>query len=72
MENFSILVWKDDEKYYVAKNLNLDIVSQWETPEKAIQNLKEATLLYLENNKIEEKNNKSYFLTSFSIQNGKK
>jgi predicted RNase H-like HicB family nuclease len=28
MKKFSVLIWKDDDKYYVAKNLDLDIVSQ--------------------------------------------
>jgi hypothetical protein len=28
MKKFPVLVWKDDDKYYVAKNLELDIVSQ--------------------------------------------
>ena len=48
MKNFPVLVWKDDDKYYVAKNPELDIVSQWITAEEAIKNLKEATELFLE------------------------
>ena len=69
MKNFSVLVWKDDDKYYVAKNLDLDIVSQWITIEDALSNLKEATKLFLEDEKekIEEH---SYFLTSLSLSNG--
>jgi len=70
MKNYSVLVWKDDDKYYVAKNLELDIVSQWLTPEEAVQNLKEATELFLEDRKEEIKQEHSYFLTSLSLSNG--
>ena len=69
MKNFSVLVWKDDDKYYVAKNLDLDIVSQWTSVEEAIENLKEATKLFLEDKKEEIKEH-SYFLTSLSLSNG--
>ena len=70
MKNFSVLVWKDDDKYYVAKNLELDIVSQWTTAEEAIKNLKEATELFLEDNKNNNFKEKSYFLTTLSLVNG--
>ena len=71
MKNFSVLVWKDDNKYYVAKNLDLDIVSQWTTIEEALLNLKEATELFLEDNKdIKLKKEHSYFLTNLSLSNG--
>ena len=71
MKSFSVLVWKDDDKYYVAKNLDLDIVSQWLTIEEAIENLKEATKLFLEDKKEDFKEtNHSYFLTNLYLQNG--
>lgn len=71
MRNFSVLVWKDDDKYYVAKNLDLDIVSQWLTIEEAIENLKEATELFLEDKKEDTKKiNHAYFLTNLYLQNG--
>ena len=69
MKNFSVLVWKDDDKYYVAKNLDLDIVSQWISIEGALNNLKEATELFLEDKKENIKEH-SYFLTSLSLSNG--
>jgi len=51
MFNFSVFVEKEG-KFYVAKNLEFWIVSQWLTYEESIKNLKEATLLYLEDENI--------------------
>ena len=70
MKKFSVLIWKDDDKYYVAKNLDLDIVSQWLTVEEALENLKEATELFLEKETNKNIKNHSYFLTNLSLQNG--
>jgi len=70
MKSFSVLVWKDDDKYYIAKNLDLDIVSQWLTIEEAIENLKEATELFLENSNEDLNIEHSYFLTNLYLQNG--
>jgi predicted RNase H-like HicB family nuclease len=72
MRTYSVLVWKDDDKYYVAKNLALDIVSQWTTPEEAIENLKEATELFLEDKQEKqlEDSKKSFFLTTLALTNG--
>ena len=70
MKKFSVLIWKDDDKYYVAKNLDLDIVSQWLTVEEALENLKEATELFLEDETDKNIESHSYFLTNLSLQNG--
>ena len=70
MKNFSVLIWKDDDKYYVAKNLDLDIVSQWLTVEETLENLKEATELFLEDETNKNIESHSYFLTNLSLQNG--
>jgi predicted RNase H-like HicB family nuclease len=70
MYNFSVLVQKDD-KYFVAHNLELWIVSQWLTHEDSISNLKEATKLYLEDETVKSIENKiidnSYFLTNIKV-----
>ena len=70
MFNFSVFVEKED-KFYVAKNLEFWIISQWLTYEESIENLKEATLLYLEDENINslEKNFKTsnYFLTNMVV-----
>lgn len=47
MRTYSILINKED-KFVVAKNIELWVVSQWSNIEEAIENIKEATELYLE------------------------
>ncbi len=42
------------EKKYVAECLEIDAVSQGETVDEAIKNIKEAIDLYFENEKIED------------------
>ena len=44
---FNIIVWKED-KLFVAKFLELELTSQGQTKQEAIDNLKEAFELYLE------------------------
>jgi len=44
---FAIAVWKEG-KHYVAQCLNVDVSSFGGTEKKALQNLKEALALYLE------------------------
>jgi len=44
---YNIVITKWD-LMYVAQNLELWVVSQWETIEQAITNIQEATELYLE------------------------
>ena len=70
MFNFSVFVEKEG-KFYIAKNLEFWIVSQWLTYEESIQNLKEATLLYLEDENINNFEKKfktsNYFLTNMVV-----
>ena len=70
MYNFNILIEKQ-WKFYVAHNLQLDIVSQWLSYEEALINIKEASILYMEEedksllfNKFEDK---TYSLTNMAI-----
>jgi predicted RNase H-like HicB family nuclease len=44
---FAATVWKD-ENWYVAQCLELDVASQGETEEEALDNLREALDLYFE------------------------
>lgn len=47
-QNFTALVWKED-KWYVARCLEIEVASQGRTKKEAVSNLKEALTLYLEN-----------------------
>jgi len=70
MYNFSVFVQKED-KFYVANNLELWVVSQWNTYDEALSNLREATELYLEDeNKVSLKDkfiNNNYILTNMTV-----
>ena len=44
---FAATVWKEDN-WYVAQCLELDVASQGETGEEALENLREALDLYFE------------------------
>ncbi|MDP2090673.1 MAG: type II toxin-antitoxin system HicB family antitoxin [Candidatus Gracilibacteria bacterium] len=70
MYNFTVLVQKED-KYYVAHNLDLGIVSQGLSHEESITNLKEATKLYLEDETVNSIDKKildnNYFLTNIKV-----
>jgi len=70
MYNFNILIEKEWE-YYVARNLQLWVVSQWSSYEESLANIKEASELYLEweneNNLIKSFVNRNYSLTNISI-----
>lgn len=46
------VVWKED-KFFVAKFLELELASQGKTKKEALTNLKEALELYLEDEKVE-------------------
>ncbi|MGV8119540.1 MAG: type II toxin-antitoxin system HicB family antitoxin [Candidatus Xenobiia bacterium LiM19] len=46
-KTFSASVWKE-EQWYVAHCIEVDVVSQWETEDIALQNLKEAIELHFE------------------------
>ena len=45
---YNIVIWRDPDGWYVAKNLELGVVSQGETVDEATANIQEATDLYLE------------------------
>lgn len=47
MKCFHAVIWKED-KWYVAKALEVEIVSQGKNEKKALNNLKEAVELYFE------------------------
>lgn len=47
MKRVHSVVWKED-KWYVAKALEVEVVSQGKTEKKALENLKEALELYFE------------------------
>lgn len=46
------IIWKE-EKFFVAKLLELELASQGKTKEEALKNLKEALDLYLEDENIQ-------------------
>lgn len=63
---FSAIIEKD-ENMYVAKCPEIGTASQGKTIEEAIENLKEATELYLEEFPLKKK--QKPFLTFFEIKN---
>lgn len=53
MKRFHSVIWKED-KWYIAKALEVEVVSQGRTEKEALDNLKEALELYFEDqSKIE-------------------
>ncbi len=67
MKNYTILISQED-KFYIAKNIELWVISQWLSVDEAIDNIKEATELYLENNDDYKSSLiKRSFLTTISI-----
>lgn len=48
MKNLHYVVWKE-EKWFVAKSLEVEVASQGKTEKEAIKNLREALELYFEN-----------------------
>ena len=70
MINFTVFIEKEWD-IYIAKNLELWIFSQWNTSDEALSNLKEATELYMEDEKkeslLDKIKNKQYFLTMLNI-----
>ena len=70
MLNFTVFIEKEWD-IYIAKNLELWVFSQWKTSDEAIENLKEATLLYVEDepkeNLLSKFKNKQYSLTMLNI-----
>ncbi len=57
------------EKFYVAQCIEYDVVSQWETIEKAVSNLQEAVSLYLQDEDVTpvQHSTTSSFITSFEV-----
>ena len=49
--NVTAVIWQEDE-IYVSKCPELEIASAGDTPQEALENLKEAVELYIENAKI--------------------
>lgn len=66
MTNYNILILQE-WKYFVAKNLDLWIVSQWETIQESLVNIKEATELFLEDEKDTKNIFSQSFLTTISV-----
>jgi predicted RNase H-like HicB family nuclease len=64
METFTAIIEKDEDMF-VAKCSEVGTISQGNTMEEAIKNLKEATELYLEEFPLVEK--PKPFLTTFEI-----
>lgn len=65
MKKFLVIVHREDEMF-VAECPEIGTVSQGNSVEEAISNLKEATELYLEEFPINEE--KDYFITSFDVK----
>jgi predicted RNase H-like HicB family nuclease len=61
---FTAVVYREEEMY-VAQCPEVGTVSQGKTPEEAVDNLKEATELYLEEFPLEEK--RRPFITTFEV-----
>ena len=66
MKKFDVLILQE-WKYFVAKNIDLWIVSQWETINESLLNIKEATELFLEDNNNFVNNYSQSFLTTISV-----
>ena len=49
--NVTAVIWQEDD-VYVSKCPELEIASAGDTPEEALENLKEAVELYIENARI--------------------
>ena len=66
MTNYNILI-SQEWKYFVAKNIDLWVVSQWKTVNEALLNIKEATELFLEDNFTVKTQYSQSFLTTISL-----
>lgn len=67
MKTLTAWIVKEDE-LFIAKCPEIGTVSQGESVEKALANLKEATELYLEEFPLPELH--QHFLTTFTVANG--
>lgn len=52
MKRLHAIVWKEN-KWYVAKTLEVEVVSQGKSEKEALTNLKEALELYFEDQRVE-------------------
>jgi len=52
MKEINYVIWQED-KYYVARCLNVEVSSFGESIEEAIKNLKEAVELYFEGEEVD-------------------
>ncbi|MDP2103804.1 MAG: type II toxin-antitoxin system HicB family antitoxin [Candidatus Gracilibacteria bacterium] len=66
MRNYNILILQEG-KFFVAKNVDLGVVSQGESIEEAVSNIREATELYLEEEKSYKNPYSQSFLTTISV-----
>lgn len=66
MKNYNVLILQE-WKYFVVKNIDLWVVSQWETVNEALLNIKEATELFLEDNSVFKSHYSQSFLTTISV-----
>lgn len=64
MSKFIAIIYKDNDMY-VAECPEIGTVSQGDTIEEALENLKESTELYLEEFPIKKETN--YFVTSIEV-----
>ena len=69
MRNFTAILYKEEDMY-IAECPEVGTVSQGETIEEAINNLKEATELYLEEFPFKEE--RKPFLTTFEVASSAK
>jgi len=69
MTNYTVLLEKE-KNWFVAHNMDLDITSQGKTIDEALENIKEATELYFEDEtpkKTSKTLARQFFLTSIRV-----
>lgn len=62
----NVYIIKEDD-WYVANSVETGVASQGKTIEESLENLKEALLLYFENNKEEINKYEPSFVTSLEV-----
>lgn len=66
--SYNIVIRRDSDGQYIARNLELWIVSQWETIEQATANIKEATELFTEWENTQKTHSKKLFKPAILTQ----
>ena len=66
MKQFQALITQE-WKYFVAQNIELWVVSQGLSLEEAVDNLREATQLYIEDSHDDKKYTSQAFLTTITL-----